>query len=217
MFSFQTDFKKTVPQNLNAVQFEEIIKPHLGRIYSVCLRLSGNRQDADDMAQEALLRIYRNLSRFRGEAQFGTWVWRVTTNVCLDRLRTKKRTEVTLPLEEDRQRIPDFDTPEQKLESKERIQAVSSALCKLKAEYRIPVVLRDVEGKSYEEIAKILRLNSNTVKSRILRGRTQLRALLKEEPCFSEKNWGSENGKETKTKGGKANERKSRKDGKETH
>ena len=162
--------------------FEALIEPFQNRIYSICIRMAGNQQDADDMAQEALIRIYRNLPRYRGDAQFGTWVWRITTNVCLDCLRKKKRTtSVSVEeMEESGQILPgrSEEGPEKYLEKKERLRIVAESLRQMKEEYRIPVVLRDVEGRSYEEIAELIGLNLNTVKTRIMRGRMQLRELL---------------------------------------
>ena len=174
--------------------FEALIAPYQNRIYSICLRMAGNEQDANDMAQEALIRIYKNLSRYRGEAQFGTWVWRVTTNVCLDCLRRNKRNShvSTEEMEDAGQLVPasSGEGPENRLETKERLKVVADSLRQLKEEYRVPIVLRDVDGRSYDEIAEILNLNLNTVKTRILRGRMQLRELLLSSGWFPERTAG---------------------------
>lgn len=147
---------------------------HYDRLYAVCRRLAGNTADAEDACQEALLQITRNLDRFDGRAAFSTWAYRVTTNACLDELRRRRRRPAPVEVDNSHQVADPVDSAE---DAVTRLD-VDAALASLPSEYRTVVVLRDVAGLSYAEIAEILGLPGGTVRSRIARGREALIPLL---------------------------------------
>lgn len=172
--------------------FEALISPYMDTTYRLCLRLMGNETDAADMAQEALVRAWRSLSTYKAQSRFSTWLYRITHNVCLDELRRRKirQTESLQELHE-----AGFDpadkaaTPEIAVENKDMREQLIRAIGSLNEEHRAAIVLRDVHGLSYEEIASVLDMNLNTVKSRIARARTNLRSILsKEAELFTRSN-----------------------------
>jgi RNA polymerase sigma-70 factor (ECF subfamily) len=150
---------------------DALLRRHYDRLYAICRRLAGNDADALDATQEALLAIVRGLPRYDGRAAFTTWSYRVATNACLDELRRRSRrpdpglpeTEAAVPAGE-----PLLDD-----RVADRLD-LDSALGQLALEFRAPVVLRDVAGLDYAEIAEVLDLRPGTVRSRIARGRAHL-------------------------------------------
>jgi RNA polymerase sigma-70 factor (ECF subfamily) len=152
---------------------EILLRRHYPRIYAICRRLAGNDADAADAAQEAMLAISRGLSRFDGRAGFTTWSYRVATNACLDELRRRaRRTAASLPDEPAGSRHdPVGDQITARLD-------VDAALGRLPEEFRVPVVLRDQAGLSYDEISQVLDIPPGTVRSRIARGRARLTEFL---------------------------------------
>lgn len=161
--------------------FESLIAPYMDTTYRLCLRMMGNEQDAADMAQEALLRAWRSLSTYKGQSRFSTWLYRVTSNVCLDELRRRKRVEmdsIQVLQEKGFEPVDPSETPETALDRTQMRRDLANAIDHLNEEQRMALVLRDVQGLPYEQIAEILDLNLNTVKSRISRARQSLRALL---------------------------------------
>ena len=176
--------------NTNA--FDDLVLEYQDRVYHIALRMTGNEEDAFDLSQETFLKAYRTLKSFRGEASFGTWLYRMASNLCVDFLRKKKRrgasSLVSLDEEEAPGRpreLPDLRyEPQNELERKETREKLRAGLRKLPEEQRLILVLRDVEGLSYQEIGDVLRLELGTVKSRIYRARARLAALLTEEGNF---------------------------------
>lgn len=165
--------------------FEELIRPHEKKVYNIALKLVKNEHDAYDLAQEALLKVYRALENFEYKSNFSTWLYRITYNTCIDFLRKEKKNwQVSLDDEkEDGVKLEIEDkspTPEIAFEAKMTRQMISEAMDELDEVQRAVVVLRDVEGLTYDEIASLTDLNIGTVKSRINRGRTKLKALLME-------------------------------------
>ncbi len=161
-----------------------LLRRHHDRIWAVCRRLAGNDADAADATQEAMLLIVRRLGTFDGRSRFTTWAHRVATNACLDELRRRKRRPSRgLPDDDpDTARvIVDGDQPVDRQVS-ERL-TIDSALAQLPEEFRLPVVLRDVAGHDYAEIATILGIPPGTVRSRIARGRGRLAELLADPPA----------------------------------
>ncbi len=161
--------------------FERLITPHLDATYRLCLHLMGNEQDAADMAQEALVRAWRSLSTYKGQSKFSTWLYRIAHNVCLDELRKRKakQTQSLQALQESGyDPIDPTDTPERAAARSETRSQLRTAIAGLSDEHRTVLVLRDVHGLSYEEIASVLDVNLNTVKSRIARARSALRKIL---------------------------------------
>lgn len=170
-------------------QFERLILADEKQIYTLCLRTLGDQQDAMDASQEAFFRAYRSLASFRGESKFSVWLYRLASNVCLDMLRKRSRGQtISLTEEEDAVLdIPDVSfSPQTELEKKELREAVQLGLKKLDPEFREVLLLRELGGLSYEEIARATGLEPGTVKSRIFRARKKLAAILMKDGNFSE-------------------------------
>ena len=162
----------------DAAAFNTLLGQHERRMYAVALRMCGNPEDAQDCLQEAMLRVYRAISGFKGQSSFGTWVYRITMNTCLDELRKRKnRPNTSLDGLLDAGWTPTDaqDTPEQHALRAEVRGSVYGFIRELPEDMRAAVVLRDIQGLSYEDIAQALDTNVGTVKSRISRGREKLR------------------------------------------
>ena len=169
----------------DAYAFEQLMAAHESKMYAVALRMCGNREDAQDCLQEAMLRVYRALAGFKGQSSFSTWVYRITMNSCLDELRRRKsRTATSLDamLENGFAPSDEGDTPEQSSLRSEQRRALEKAIAGRPEDMRAAIVLRDVQDCSYDEIADALDANVGTIKSRISRGREKLRAVLLEQP-----------------------------------
>ena len=158
-------------------------------MFNLALRLTGNRADAEDLAQDALLRAVRALPGFRGDSQASTWAYRITVNAWKNRVRAEKRRKfwrtVTLGLvagddgEDEIRGITADDPPlDADMMKAERAAAVQQALLTLDGDDRAIVILREIEDKSYEEIGAVLGLPQGTVKSRLFRARAKLKTLL---------------------------------------
>jgi len=172
-------------QSGEADAFEELVKAHEKAVYNLALRMVGNPQDAEDMAQEAFLKAYRSLPEFRGESKFSVWLYRIVSNVCLDHLRRQGRRPASSLTTEDEDGeeqqwdVPDeSQSPERLLEQKLTREAVQRGLETLPADQRQILLLREIRGMSYEEIGQTLDLEPGTVKSRIFRARKKLVAWL---------------------------------------
>lgn len=161
--------------------FEILMEKHESKMYAVALRMCQNREDAQDCLQDAMLRIYKALPSFKGQSSFSTWAYRITMNTCLDDLRRKKvRQAASLDQMLDLGWSPadEHNSTERHAENEELKRNLSRAIQMLPDEMRAAVVLRDVQGFSYDEIAVMLSTNVGTVKSRISRGREKLREIL---------------------------------------
>lgn len=168
--------------------YEKLISKYEQKIYGICLRLLKEPEEAYDAAQEVCLKIWHQIGTFKGEAKFSTWVYRLTTNQCLDLLRKQKRRGIEVPLTlEAHQKEPlgyrqdVWEDMSSHLEQKELTAVLQQALLELKENYRIMIVLRDIEGYAYEEIAQILDLSLGTVKSRLSRARQALKKILEQD------------------------------------
>ena len=173
--------------------FEQLVLYNQNRVYSLALRLLGDREEAADLAQEAFVKAWQGLSSFQGESSFSTWVYRLTTNVCIDHLRKKKRREAVEPAvsldDEDSGWAEPADwegDPQKQLERSERGKALARALERLPEWQRRALVLRELSGLSYQEIGEALDIDLGTVKSRIARARLNLRKILLEDGNFFE-------------------------------
>ena len=175
--------------------FEELMEEHQKAIYNVAYRIVGNYDDASDVAQDAMIKIFKNLSYFEERSKFTTWMYRIVTNTALDFLKKNRRNKVisideTISGEENdygKQLASDEVTPQELVEQDERRQAVLKALYKLTPEHRAVLVLRDINGLSYDEIANVLMCSEGPVKSRINRARKSLReTLLKQKELFED-------------------------------
>jgi len=173
--------------------FAQLVEQNQNRIYSLALRMVGNPEDAADLAQEAFLSAWRGLEKIQGEAAFSTWLYRLTSNACIDFLRKEKRKRAAgtvLYLDDTEQGatldLPDYDAdPHRQLEQEEVRSAITDCLAQLSTEHRKVLTLREVSGLSYAEIGEILGLEEGTVKSRIARARLALRKKLLETGNFS--------------------------------
>jgi len=158
----------------------DLISRHERRVYAVCLRVLGDPDDAADAAQDALLAMIRKLDGFRGEAAFTTWIYRVAMNVCYDHLRRAQRRPLL-------HRADDATAPEPALDDHADAVAgahdVAAALARVPEDFRVAIVLADVQDLPYDEIAKVLDLPVGTVKSRVHRGRIALAKALGIEPA----------------------------------
>ncbi len=159
--------------------WEQIVTDHSARVYRLAYRLTGNQHDAEDLTQETFVRVFRSLSSYT-PGTFEGWLHRITTNLFLDQVRRRKRIRME-PLGDDAERVPGTvgdGTPERGFEHANLDHDVQRALDALSPEFRAAVVLCDIEGLSYEEIAVTLGIKLGTVRSRIHRARAQLRESL---------------------------------------
>ncbi|NLH01420.1 MAG: sigma-70 family RNA polymerase sigma factor [Clostridiales bacterium] len=181
-------------QRGDTVSFEKLVLENQTKVYNLALRMVGNEEDAFDMSQEAFIKAYNSLGSFRGDSRFSVWLYRLTTNVCLDFLRAESRrnhTSLTFLSDEDEEKeleIPDDRfSPETAAEKKELREELGRGLMSLPEEYRLILLLREINGLSYEEISKALSLEEGTVKSRIFRARKRLCAILSAQGNISKK------------------------------
>ena len=163
--------------------FNRLVLKHKDRIFGLCLRLmAGNRDEAEDGAQEAFVKAYHGLKDFRMESKFSSWLYRIAVNTCKNRLVSRSYQESRRHQDldaADADGAPSSPSPAQVLEAKDKRGRIEAAIARLPEEQRMLVVLRDVEGRSYEEIAETTGLNPGTVKSRLNRGRGQLQEWLR--------------------------------------
>jgi RNA polymerase sigma-70 factor (ECF subfamily) len=154
--------------------FAALARRHAGHVYGLCLRVLGDPDDAADAAQDVLVTIARKLGSFRGDARFTTWLHRVATNVCYDHLRAAKRQPVVRRLH-DEGPTPDLGPPvPDHADEVAGTQDVAAALARVPEDFRVALVLADVQDLPYDEIARILDVPVGTVKSRVHRGRLAL-------------------------------------------
>jgi RNA polymerase sigma-70 factor (ECF subfamily) len=158
----------------DAAAFSTLVRRHEKRVYNLCYRMLGREEDARDAAQDAFITALRKLSSFRGEAQFTTWLHRVTVNACYDVLRRKKREPMLEPpREEDAPEPPGPASPDH-ADSAVAAVDVQRALMRVPQEFRVVLVMHDVHDLGYDDIAESLGIPVGTVKSRLHRGRVAL-------------------------------------------
>jgi RNA polymerase sigma-70 factor (ECF subfamily) len=170
--------------------FERLVAERSPDVYALLYRLTSDAEEARDLTQETFLRAFQSISRFRGDADLKTWIYRIAINQARNRWRwwKRRRRDVTVSLDDNRGpseqplsaslRNEDAPDPEQETLAREREGQLRAALLGLRSAYREAVILRDVEGFSYEEIATTLEISIGTVKSRLSRGRLELRRKL---------------------------------------
>ncbi|MEP7763428.1 RNA polymerase sigma factor SigE [Sanguibacter sp. 25GB23B1] len=168
-----------LPVPWEAPSWESIVQDHSARVYRLAYRLTGNQHDAEDLTQDVFVRVFRSLNGYT-PGTFEGWLHRITTNLFLDQVRRKQRIRMDAMGESDVQYAArgDLHDPERGYEHANLDHDVQRALDSLAPEYRAAVVLCDIEGLSYEEIAVTLGIKLGTVRSRIHRARSQLRTLL---------------------------------------
>ncbi|MGC4379208.1 RNA polymerase sigma factor SigW [Fictibacillus sp. Mic-4] len=166
--------------------FEGLVELFKDKIYRLCYRMVGNRHEAEDLAQETFVRAYTKINQYNGEYKFSTWLYRIATNLCIDRLR-KKKPDFSLDAE-----VPGADgatlysqvatvepLPEEAVVEKEKHDQLQQEIIKLPEKYRTAILLKYVEDLSLEEIGKIMDLPVPTVKTRIHRGREALKKVFR--------------------------------------
>ena len=170
--------------------FDQLVIRHKDRIFNLCYRLLGDYNEANDYAQETFIKAFKSLKGFRFESSFSTWLYRIAVNNCKNRLNSlEKRFQVKMisietpkytgennPVLEIRDDSP---SPANGLERKEKAVLIQTAINSLPAEQKMVIILRDIEGRSYEEIAETTGLALGTVKSRLARGRMELKNKLR--------------------------------------
>ncbi|RSK25592.1 RNA polymerase sigma factor SigW [Bacillus sp. HMF5848] len=180
--------KKRVKQVIKGDQeaFADIVEMYKDKVFYICYRMLGNRHEAEDIAQEAFVRAYVNINSYNMNHKFSTWLYRIATNLSIDRLR-KKKPDFYLDAEVDgteglnlySQIATNDDGPEEEVEQIELKQTVEDAIMRLPEKYKSVIVLKYIEELSLKEISDILDLPIGTVKTRIHRGREALRGLLR--------------------------------------
>ena len=163
--------------------FATLVEQHQKAVYNLCLRMVSNPADAEDLAQEAFVKAWKGLRFYKFESSFSTWLYRLTSNVCIDFLRRqKRRTAFSLTLSEDdliEMELPDPQPgPDDLALHRDDQRAVANAMAQLDEEHRLVLTLRVVEELSYDQISEVLGVKTGTVKSRLARARNRLRNIL---------------------------------------
>jgi RNA polymerase sigma-70 factor (ECF subfamily) len=162
--------------------FNELVTRHQDRIYAAVARFCGNDEDACDITQRAFINAYRKIQEFKGDAAFSTWIYRIAFNQAVSHRRENRRPAVSIYSAKDEELIAepaDDSAPGERLESLETQKKVQQALDLLDEGDRQIILLKDLQGHSYEEIAEILQVPKGTVRSRLHRARLELKAKLK--------------------------------------
>lgn len=174
--------------------FEQLVLRYESKVYNLAYRYMGNEFDARDIAQETFLRVYRFLPQFNEDSLFSTWLFRIASNVCKDSIRKKStQSEVSLFVSggddgEYLMDLPDLKySPESKLEQGELRREIADCLQNISPDHREILIMRDIMGLAYDDIARTLQTNEGTVKSRISRAREKMRILLVAKGNFFEK------------------------------
>jgi RNA polymerase sigma-70 factor (ECF subfamily) len=157
--------------------FAELVARYQDRIYNYAYRMTGSREDAQDLAQETFIRVYTHLDRFRVEERFSPWIYRIATNLCLNHLKRRRRTMTLLPDPAD---LEGPSSPDSALAQSEERLVLQQAIMALPDHYRAVILLRHVDELSYEEIAQVTELPLGTVKTRLFRARELLQHHLRD-------------------------------------
>lgn len=170
----------------NITAFEKLIISHEKTVYNVAYRMFNNEEDAKDISQEVFIKFYKSLNKFDGTSKISTWIHRITVNTCIDELRKRKGKEASsiddvISMDEGdlkKQYQNNSKTPEEKLISKEDTETLKEAINLLSENHKTLIVLRDIQGLSYLEIAEITGNSLGTIKSRLARARVQLKNII---------------------------------------
>jgi RNA polymerase sigma-70 factor (ECF subfamily) len=173
--------QETLPDDVRA--FAALVERYRQQVFAIAYRVLGDAQEADDQAQEVFIKVYRSIKRFRGDAAFSTWLYRITTNGCLDVLARRKRRLARIDLdvaEMEETRLTRIDqrgerSPEQSALRNELIECIKDSMMALRDRERLVLTLRDVEGLEYQTIADVLSIGMSAVKMRIHRARLAFR------------------------------------------
>jgi len=172
------------------VAFDQLVVKHKDKLFNMVYWLLGDYQEANDCAQEIFIKVFKSIKKFRSESSFSTWLYRIAINTCKNRLKSSayRWKKKTIPLENPESSKEgnvsyeiqnDSPSPVNELEKKERLMMIQKAINALPEEQNRIIVLRDIQGMSYQEIADITGLNLGTVKSRLARARMELKNRLK--------------------------------------
>lgn len=175
-------------QDGDSESFALLVEKYQDAVFTVCFSLLKNYHDANDAAQNTFIKAYKNVKRFKFDSSFQTYITRIAINTCKDEFRKMSRQSgnVSIDSDENLYEIKDAsDTPEKAFEKKELQKTVHRAISVLPQKYREVIILRDINGLSYEETAKALKTSQGTVKSRISRARNALKEILKKDGTFS--------------------------------
>ncbi len=163
--------------------FDQLVLKYQDKVFNLCRHMLGDAHDADDAAQDIFIKAYRNLNHFKPDASFYTWLYRIAVNTCLDYRKRpffgsifKSSPQAEESFQEPASEAP---SPDNLYEAKQLSLALRRSLAKLSPKLRAVIILKEVEGLSYEEIAEVLDVSTGTVKSRISRAREELRGLMK--------------------------------------
>lgn len=166
------------------ISFDVLVGRYAPRVYNIAFRITGHSQDAEDAAQEAFVRVFRSMKKFRFQCEFSTWLYRIAVNAALDELKRRKRRPAAFSSlqQDDEDGGPEFEAngpdPQEALQGRQRQAVIVRAMNALPPHYRLVLTLYDIQGHSYQEIAEITDTPVGTVKSRLNRARLALRALL---------------------------------------
>ncbi|OGS47239.1 MAG: hypothetical protein A2539_10625 [Elusimicrobia bacterium RIFOXYD2_FULL_34_15] len=160
--------------------FEKLISDHLQSIYNLSYQLIGNEADARDLSQEVIIKIFNSIGNFRGDSLFSTWIWRIVHNTFLDEFKKsyKKITSVTDPIDSMPWLAQNDDSPLEEAEKNEFREKFEKALLEVPLKYRLVIIMYNLQGFSYNEIAETVNCSVATVKSRLSYGRNLLRKVL---------------------------------------
>ena len=171
--------------------FEDLLLANQKNMFNLALKMTGNEEDALDISQEAFFKAYRRLGSFRGDSRFSVWLYRLTYNLCIDFLRTRPRTgAVSLSYQDDDDELVEFEIvdvrnlPEDSILQNELRETISESIDELNPRYREIILMREITGMSYNDMAETLELSEGTVKSRLARARMSLASILARKGTF---------------------------------
>ncbi|MEP1033744.1 RNA polymerase sigma factor [Ekhidna sp.] len=168
---------------MKEADFRDIVNENQDRVYNTCLGFMKNAVEAQDMAQEVFIHVYQNIAKFKGDSKLSTWIYRITTNKCLEEIRRKGRKKRSAQLsdisdEAIQNQAPDFFHPGVAMEDKERAAILFEAIEKLPDPQRVAFTLSKIEQLSYEEISKVMEKSISSVESLLFRAKKNLQKLL---------------------------------------
>jgi len=176
----QINIDKILEGNTSA--FSTLVDQYKDLVFSLALRMMKNKEEAEEVAQDTFIKVYKSLSKFKGDSKFSTWIYRVAYNTCLDRLKKNKRQQQTVTIDEyTENQVKTLDNAYDQLERKEREQAIQNCLRLLPSEDGFLITLYYFEEQSLEEISKVIGLKPNNVKVKLFRARKKLATILKEQ------------------------------------